>query len=169
MKARKTWRKGQKIQMKENKHQKPKMMSLKPHPCFTQFLLPSAEHSWVEQPVWFHIEGFLLCHSVWELSRKSSSVFSNQRKFLLGLIRPTCQWSRHRLHFSHFNPSSSHYSTSLCPVGPLILPSHSQIPCGLNFPLGIRDKEELCSETRTCWNKSVHCSLFVCFVWLKIR
>lgn len=115
--------------------------------------------------MWSSLYDFLLmgfsCHSVWELSRKSSGVFSDQRKFLLCLIRPTCQGSRHRLHFSHFNPSSSHCSShspssSVSPRlstvhlfarwPPLTLPSHFQIPFGLNFPLGIREKEEQCSE-----------------------
>lgn len=95
-------------------------------------------HHWFSQlvqPVWFYIKGFLPCQSVWELSRKSSSVFSDQRKFLLCLIRPTCRGSRHRLHFSHFNPSSSHCSSNSPP--PASLSNHLQyisLPGGPSHP-----------------------------------
>lgn len=125
--------------------------------------------------VWSHISGSCVTQSMrWTDSQTNShEVFSlTSGNASSWLIRQTCQSTSHRLHFTNFNPSSSHCFSSVSvsflvfpsiplPRGPSHSPSPS-IPCGLNFPLGIKDKEELFSERRTCWNKTVYGLLFVC-------
>lgn len=93
----------------------------------------------VNQPVWSHISGGCVTQSVrWTDSQTNShEVFSLTSRYASSwLIRQICQSSSHRLHFTNFNPSSSHcfsstplslsrswsFPPSLCHWAPVTLP-----------------------------------------------